>query len=97
MSEETRRFEEDNKNLVESIKQKRSSYYKYNDIEAPNKDRAISLLNKLQSHDVTDLKRIKKPLKSYDLLIAPLLSLFGLNVRQVHNLLANQIYQCRRK
>ena len=92
LSKETKQLEEDNIDIVQSIRYKRSKFYSDYEIEPPQqyinnekveewdnyrKKRAIQLLNSFSSNDVCGLKSIRNYNKIYEIFSAPLVILFN--------------------
>ena len=90
LSEETRFYETINIDMVESIRHKRAKYYSDFEIDPPRKylgnkndngndekNKAIRLLNSFTHVEVSNLKRIKKYSKAYELYWAPLVILWN--------------------
>jgi hypothetical protein len=61
MTDETKRFEEEYFDIVNSIQNKRAAFYRDFELEKPSRQRAIQLLNKLTNKDVTNLRKVTKP------------------------------------
>lgn len=91
LSKETKQLEEDNIDIVQAIRHKRSKFYTDYEIEPPQqyinnekveewddyrKKRAIQLLNSFSISDVCGLKSIRNYNKVYEVFSAPLVILF---------------------
>ena len=61
MSLDTKRYEEAFEEIVHSIQTKRKQFYQTYEQEVPIKDRALTLLNKLNNKDISILKKVTKP------------------------------------
>ena len=69
-------FEEDNKGIINLINNKRNFFYSTYDINPPNKEHAIKLINKLKLNDIQELKQyFKKYNEIYLTIVIPFLLL----------------------
>ena len=58
MTDETRRYEDAFEEIVDSIREKRCSFYSDNEIIPPEKAHALELLNRFSQVDVTHLRKV---------------------------------------
>jgi len=71
-------LEQENNKIINSIREKRDKFYKDFLFKKTNISHALSLINKLSSYDVNELKSFyKKYNKTYEIIISPMLLLLG--------------------
>ena len=78
LNKEKKLIEIENNSIISSIELKRNSFFEEYEMEPPKKDHAYSLMNKITSDDVMEIKQcFRKFNKTYEIVISPLLILFG--------------------
>ena len=75
--EETKEYQEDNRQISERIHEKRMNYHKDYELPAPTKESAIERMSVLEAKDISNLRAVKKASAGYEFFIAPFVILFG--------------------
>eukprot|EP01022_Parablepharisma_sp_SALTPOND_P008132 TRINITY_DN135258_c1_g1_i1.p1 TRINITY_DN135258_c1_g1~~TRINITY_DN135258_c1_g1_i1.p1 ORF type:complete len:1171 (-),score=124.18 TRINITY_DN135258_c1_g1_i1:698-4153(-) len=75
--EETKEYQEENRETADRINMKRKQYYEDYEIPPPTKESALIKMSLLEAKDITNLKAVKKPSEGYEFFIAPFVILMG--------------------
>ena len=79
-------FEDDNKEIINSIKNKRDNFYSTYELNPPNKEHATKLISKLKINDIHEIKQyFKKFNEIYMNIITPFLLILKQNLIQIKN------------
>lgn len=89
LNKEKKIIEQDNSHILRTIEEKRDKFFEEYEIEPPNKEHAIQLMQTISNKDVLELKQcFKKYNKNYEEIISPIVLLLGEKVLFVSLLLA---------
>lgn len=87
LNKEKKMIEQENSEIISSIEQKRQEFFEEYEIEAPNKDHAVQLMNTIKNSDIIELKQcFKKYNKNYETIISPLVLLLGQKVKESYKI-----------
>jgi hypothetical protein len=82
LNKEKKLIEQENANIISAIEEARKNFFEEYEIDPPNKDHAVQLMNTITNDDIIELRQcFKKNNKNYELIIAPLVILLGQKVK----------------
>lgn len=86
LNKEKKLIEQENAPIINSLEDSRKNFFEEYEMDPPNKEHAVQLMNTITNDDIIELKQcFKKNNKNYEPIIAPLVLLLGQKVKLIYN------------